>query len=168
MASGELSEVIPFVKVAFDRDPGTLILIFEDQTGKNVDFELSGPLADVLDRYRPPHTRSGPGRPKLGVVAREVSLLPRHWEWLERQSGGASAAIRRLVEQARRDDSGDERRRATDAAYRFLTVMGGNRPNYEEAIRALYAHDRDRFNDLIRDWPADIRTHAERMTAHAF
>ncbi|MCC8949515.1 DUF2239 family protein, partial [Bradyrhizobium sp. Arg62] len=106
----------------------------------------------------------GPGRPKLGVVAREITLLPRHWDWLAQQKGGASVAIRKLVDEARRSSGDKDRTRsAQDAAYRFMTVMAGNRPNYEDAIRALFAHDRRRFATLIADWPADIRDHAIRL-----
>ncbi|MFY0534142.1 DUF2239 family protein [Nannocystis pusilla] len=46
-----------------------------------------------------PPARTGPGRPKLGVVSREVSLLPRHWEWLERQPSGSR---RRCADSSRR------------------------------------------------------------------
>ncbi|MCC8978573.1 DUF2239 family protein, partial [Bradyrhizobium acaciae] len=99
--------------------------------------------------------------PKLGVVAREITLLPRHWDWLAQQKGGASVALRKLVDEARRSSGDKDRTRAAqDAAYRFMTTMAGNRPNYEDAIRALFAHDRRRFATLIADWPADIRDHA--------
>ena len=76
------------------------------------------------------------------MVAREVTLLPRHWEWLAQQSGGASVALRRLVDQARRGTEDKDRiRRAQEAAYRFMSAMAGNRPNFEDAIRALFAGD---------------------------
>ena len=103
----------------------------------------------------------GPGRPKLGVVAREITLLPRHWEWLAQQPGGASVAIRRLVEQARRSgEDKDRMRQAREAAYRFMSAMAGNKPHYEDAIRALFAGDPARFEELIAGWPADVRDHA--------
>jgi hypothetical protein len=102
-------------------------------------------------------------------VSREVSLLPRHWEWLEQQPNGASAALRRLVDQARKSETSEQRaRRAMDAAGRFLTAMAGNLPGYEEASRALYGGNRARFEELIRDWPADIRAQAERMARDVF
>jgi hypothetical protein len=110
----------------------------------------------------------GPGRPKLGVVAREVTLLPRHWEWLARQTGGASVALRKLVEEARRTgEVGHRVRQAQEAAYRFMSVMAGNRPNYEEAIRALFAGEASRFEKLIAEWPADVRRHAARLAQGA-
>ena len=113
-------------------------------------------------RALPQRIRTGPGRPKLGVVAREVSLLPRHWERLEQQPNGASAAIRRLVDEARKRDPGEERtRRAIEAAGRFLSAMAGNLPGYEEATRALFGRNRERFDELIRDWPHDIRLHVQ-------
>jgi hypothetical protein len=166
IASGPLDATLPIVKASFDRDAGALVLIFEDQTGRQVDFDLRGPLNEVLERAlpaRPAATRSGPGRPKLGVVSREVSLLPRHWDWLEQQPNGASAALRRLVDEARNRNPGEQRvRLATEAVGRFLSAMAGNLPGYEEASRALYAGNRARVEDLIRHWPADIRTYLMR------
>lgn len=125
------------------------LLCFEDTTGKQVDFNWR----------EPERASAGPGRPKLGVVSREISLLPRHWEWLETQPSGASAALRRLVDQARNSPA-DQERRAREAAGRFLSAMAGNFAGYEEATRALYAGDKERFAELIHEWPADIRDHA--------
>lgn len=168
LASGPLDQVLPAIKPWFDRDPGAPILIFEDDTGRQVDFDLRGTVSDVLARALPPPVRTGPGRPKLGVVAREVSLLPRHWEWLQQQPNGASAAIRRLVEAARKKDPDEQRARlAIEAASRFLTAMAGNLPGYEEATRALFGRNRERFDELIREWPQDIRLHIERLLAQA-
>lgn len=136
---------------------GAPVLVFEDRTGKQVDFDLRGTPEEVLARALPP---AGPGRPKLGVVAREVTLLPRHWEWLEAQPSGASAALRRLVEEASRRDPGEqEAQRAIDAASRVMTALAGDRPNYEEASRALFARDGRRFAALVREWPPDVRRH---------
>ena len=169
IASGARDGVLEALKSRFDRDVSTLILTFEDQTGRQIDFDLRGTLADVLARYRPALARVGPGRPKLGVVAREVSLLPRQWEWLEQQPSGASAAIRRLVDEARKRDPGEQQARsAIEATGRFLSAMAGNLPGYEEASRALYARKRKRFDDLIREWPKDIRLHAKRLSHGAF
>lgn len=110
----------------------------------------------------------GPGRPKLGVVAREVTLLPRHWEWLADQPGGASAALRKLVERARRTGAaGDRRRRRLEAAYRFISAIAGDRPGFEAASRALFAGDRRRFQHLIRRWPVGVREHANRLVTAA-
>jgi hypothetical protein len=169
LASGALEEILAALKSRFDQDEGTLFLIFEDQTGNQVDFDLRGTPDDVLARYHSVPVRVGPGRPKLGVVAREVSLLPRHWQWLEQQPSGASAAIRKLVDEARKRNPGEQQTRlAIDAAGRFLSAMAGNLPGYEEASRALYARNRDRFDDLIRKWPRDIRLHAQRLARSAF
>ena len=116
-----------------------------------------------------PAAPRGPGRPKLGVVAREITLLPRHWEWLAQQPGGASVAIRKLVEEARRTGEDKDRIRAgQEAAYRFMSAMAGNKPHYEEAIRALFAGDPVRFEELIAGWPADVRDHAARLAERAF
>ena len=167
--SGPLEKVLTVVKSRFDRDPGTLILLFEDQTGRQVDFDLSGPLTEVLKRALPQQVRTGPGRPKLGVIAREVSLLPRHWEWLEQQPSGASAALRRLVDEARKRDPGEQRvRLVIEATGRFLSAMAGNLPGYEEVTRALYTRSRQRFDELIRDWPQDIQLHVQHLVGEAF
>jgi hypothetical protein len=156
------------VKPRFDDDPGAPIVIFEDETGRHVDFDLRGSLAEVVARTAPPTPRSGPGRPKLGVVAREISLLPRHWEWLEQQPNGASAAIRRLVEEARKRDPEEERRRlAIEATSRVVSALAGNLPNYEEATRALFARNWTRFGELIAGWPKDIKGYAQRLADRA-
>ena len=111
----------------------------------------------------------GPGRPRLGVVAREVTLLPRHWEWLGTQPGGASAALRRLVESARRDGAGKDRvRAAQESAYRFMLAVAGNEPGFEEATRALFAGHAARFGECLAAWPPDVRAHALRVSAAAF
>jgi hypothetical protein len=169
IASGPLETTLPVVKAKFDRDASALCLIFEDQSGRQVDFDLRGTVEEVVARAFPAPPRHGPGRPKLGVVSREVSLLPRHWEWLEQQPNGASAALRRLVDEARKRDPGKERARlATEATGRILSAMAGNLPGYEEASRALYAANRARFEELILDWPGDIRAYMQRRVEEAF
>lgn len=166
LVSGPLRSVLVALKERFDVDPGERILVFEDRSGRQVDFDLRGTLDEVLARALPEPPRAGPGRPKLGVISREVSLLPRHWEWLELQPNGASAAIRRLVEEAKkRDPEGDRARLAIEAASRFMTAMAGDLPHFEEASRALFAKDHDRFGQLIREWPHDIRAHLSRLVA---
>ena len=132
IASGPLPAMLPKVKECFDGSDSALFSIFEDQTGRQVDFDLRGTLAEVLANAAPVRPRSGPGRPKLGVVSREISLLPRHWTWLEKQPNGASAALRRLVDQARKQDPDKQRARlARDATIRFMSAMAGNLPGYE-------------------------------------
>ena len=173
ITSGPLETVLPALKTRFDEGENCLVLIFDDESGRQVDFDLRGTLREVIARATPspapPAARVGPGRPKLGVVSREVSLLPGHWEWLERQPNGASAALRRLVDQAAKRDPGEQRaRRAMESAGRFLSAMAGNLPNYEEASRALYRANRGQFEELIGAWPQDIRQHACRMAQDAF
>ena len=163
VARGSAEAILPELKARFDIAP-VLFLIFDDHTGQQVDFDLEGSPADVLARVAAPKSNAGPGRPKLGVVSREVSLLPRHWEWLAAQPGGSSGAIRRLVDQARKlEPEAQEIRRQTDALYRFLSAMAGNLQGFEEAIRALYASDRSGFEALIESWTVDIREHARRL-----
>lgn len=170
LASGGLGDVALAVKAA--TNTAGPVLVFDDRTGRVVDLDLRGTDAEVLARFAPavPDSESveeGPrprGRPKLGVVAREVTLLPRHWEWLNQQPGGASVALRKLVEQARRDGGDkDTRQAARDAAYRFMAAMAGDFPGFEEASRALFAGDRDRLTDLIQGWPSDVRDHINSM-----
>ena len=180
IASGDLREVARSVRQALGRHPHASILIFDDKTSALVDVDFRGSVDDVLARIPPPEAPAadqdiavapprGPGRPKLGVVAREITLLPRHWDWLAQQKGGASVVIRRLVDEARRGgEDGNRIRLAQEAAYRFMSVMAGNRPHYEEAIRALFADDAPRFEKLIAEWPADVRDHAARLAGSAF
>jgi len=159
LATGSLDSVVLKVKSA--EGPA---LVFEDSTGKQLDFDLRGSDQDVLARLAsdPRFEKRAPGRPRLGVVSREVSLLPRHWEWLEKQPGGASASLRRLVEEAHKaTENGD--REAIDAAGRFMWALAGNLPHFEEASRALYTRDRERLAALLADWPPDVREHVERL-----
>lgn len=160
ISSGARDEMLSRVKKAEDEGKnGAPVLIFEDDTGKQVDFDLRGTLEEVKARLAI-EARTGPGRPKLGVVSREVSLLPRHWEWLERQSFGMSGSLRRLVEQAMKDEPDAENARlAREAVARVMWVMAGNLPGFEEASRALYAGDQKRVKRLMKEWPKDIRGH---------
>jgi uncharacterized protein len=167
IASGPLENVLPELKKRFDADKSVMLLVFDDATGRQVDFDLRGTEAQVLARALPAQ-RTGPGRPKLGVVSREISLLPRHWEWLEEQPSGASAALRRLVDEARRREQGRQRvRLALDAAARFMSAMAGNLPGFEEATRALYAKDRARVESLTSKWPRDVRKHMLQLIGDA-
>jgi hypothetical protein len=170
LASGALADVALAVKRA-GATPAP-IAIFDDRTGRAVDLDLRGSDAEILARLpqgavgntaqeAPASEPRGRGRPKLGVVPREVTLLPRHWEWLNAQPGGASVALRKLVDEARRvSGDRDRTREARDAAYHFMSGIAGNNPDFEEAARALFADDRTRFAELIAKWPADIRDHA--------
>ncbi|MBR0898612.1 DUF2239 family protein [Bradyrhizobium tropiciagri] len=175
IAAGDLSDVARAAKQLLERRKDAAILVFNGRTSALVDIDYRGSVDDVLARLpklAPPPSEEpaapaaprGPGRPKLGVVAREITLLPRHWDWLAQQKGGASVAIRKLIDEARRSSGDKDRTRAAqEAAYRFMTTMAGNRPNYEDAIRALFAHDRRRFTTLIADWPVDIRDHTVKL-----
>jgi hypothetical protein len=181
IASGELRDVARAAKQMLDRRKDAAILVFDGRTSAPVDIDFRGSVDDVLARLPAMSAPAvatkdidaqvprGPGRPKLGVVAREVTLLPRHWDWLSKQKGGASVAIRRLIEDARRTGEDRDRvRLAQDSAYRFMSAMAGNRPHYEEAIRALFANDAARFRELIAEWPADVRDHIAQRAEQAF
>ncbi|MFO0614675.1 MAG: DUF2239 family protein [Polyangiaceae bacterium] len=169
VALGVLQEVLPVLKRRFDKDPSDLVLVFEIETGRQVDFDLRGSLEDVLARALPaPAAERGPGRPRLGVVGREVSLLPRHWAWLEQQPSGASAAIRRLVEHAMKHEPGEARAKQIRASLsRVLAAIAGDRPGYEDALRALFRGDREGFDAAIRRWPKDVRDYASSAAAQA-
>jgi hypothetical protein len=158
------------------------VLIFDDRSSHQIEIDLRGSSADLLrrlaeaevavkpeaDETGAPAARKGPGRPRLGVVAREVTLLPRHWQWLNAQPGGASVALRRLVEEARRAYAGRDRRRAAqEAAYRFMSAMAGDAPGFEEATRALFAGDAAAFEEHTAAWPDDVRDHAALLAADA-
>jgi hypothetical protein len=158
LASGSRAEVALAVKRALDAGAGGPVLAFDSEGGQ-IDFDTRGSEAEVLARLAPPPAPPrGRGRPKLGVVPREVTLLPRHWDWLATQPGGASVALRKLVEAARGGEQ-DRRRAARDAAYRFGSAMAGDLPNFEDAMRALYAGDIDGLKAHSAVWPADVRGH---------
>jgi uncharacterized protein len=184
VASGSLAEVAVKVKETSDANPNAQILVFDALTSDLVEIDCRGSVADVLSRIPvtttddspdteipppPPATPVGPGRPRLGVVAREVTLLPRHWEWLSNQPGGASVALRKLVEQARRASAfADRVRQAQNATNRFMSAMAGDLDGYEEASRALFAADRSGFEALIANWPTDISDHLLQLAEAAF
>jgi len=156
LAAGTLAQVAAAVRRAQDEDPQSVFLVFNRETARVVDLDLRGTEQEVAARYTVPDVSAARrGRPKLGVVAREVTLLPRHWEWLARQPGGASVTLRRLVEAARKADANGARDR-TEAAYRFMSAMAGDRPGFEEAARALFAGDRSGLERLVAQWPADL------------
>lgn len=184
IASGTLSEVALAVREVLARGEQAPVLIFDDISCRPVEFDLRGTPEEILARLpgqepgeQPTPTADtaqddtprGRGRPKLGVVAREVTLLPRHWDWLNGQSGGASVALRKLVEAARlAGEDKDRKRAAQETVYRFMTALAGNLPDYEDATRALYADDRARFDDIVATWPEDVRHHTLRLAAEAF
>jgi hypothetical protein len=184
IASGNLLKVAKKVKEIIDREKQVSILIFDDLTSELIEIDFRGTMEDVLKSLekptanvesgiKPPNTaqrtQRGPGRPKLGVVSREVTLLPRHWGWLNSQPGGASVALRKLVEEARRVySSRDKVRRSQEVTYRFMSAMAGDLPGFEEATRALFKADSQRFDALIASWPVDIRDHSRKLAAAAF
>lgn len=189
IGSGPIETVALLAKPLVEASPETTVLFFDDDTGREVDLNLRGSEDEVLARLAEqfpapvaPEVHANPdaedgreaqargrGRPKLGVVAREVTLLPRHWDWLNSRPGSASVVLRKLIDEARRATAErDERQRAQQAAFVFMSAMAGNREHFEEASRALFAGERRRFLQFIEAWPADIRRHAERLATNAF
>lgn len=184
IASGPLDSVAVSVKHAIEGGAASAVLIFDDATGRSIDIDTRGSDAEVIARLAPlaatrdlagthdpaaelaevdegPSEPRGRGRPKLGVVAREVTLLPRHWEWLAAQPGGASVALRKLVEEARRANGEKDRRRlANERAYHFMSAMAGDMHGFEEATRALFANDLSRLRVQLAAWPKDVRDYA--------
>jgi hypothetical protein len=173
---GSLSDVILRVKRKQDKFPDSGFLIFSDRTGKSLDFNLSGTESDVqrrLEVYVPvvesKESGNGPGRPKLGVISREVSLLPRHWEWLANQPGGASATLRKLIEGEKKKSAPDsDPKSVQERTYRFMSVLGGDLEGYEEALRALYRKDKKSFQTNLSKWPTDVREHAYELAKPLF
>lgn len=181
VASGTLEQVVIKAKDVIDQDRLSQILIFRDSTSEQIEVDFRGTVDDVLKRLadHPDASASIPntaretsrrvGRPKLGVVAGEVTLLPRHWEWLKSQPGGASVTLRKLIDEARRDrEKQDIVRKAQEATHRFMAVMAGNGVHYEETLRALYSGDSVRFHQLIDSWAPDIRDHVKKLAVNAF
>lgn len=172
IATGDLAIVAMKARRVLDRAKNASVVVFDDATGRTIEIDYRGTAKEVGSRYTVPSDQGpqadeaprGPGRPKLGVVAREVTLLPRHWEWLGSQPGGASVALRRLVEEARKRNAGKDRiRQSQESAYRFMSTMAGNLPGFEEATRALFAANQQRFSELTRRWPADVYEYALRL-----
>jgi len=175
LVRGSLSEVVLKIKKHLGKSENSSILIFCDSTGKTMDFNFQGKQQDVIKRLEVfvssevPIENSGPGRPKLGVISREVSLLPRHWEWLANQSGGASAILRKLVEDAKKKESGDSNLKLIqEKTYKFMSVMAGDLKGYEEALRALYKKDKKNFLSQIQLWPSDIKNYLVEISSPVF
>lgn len=180
IAKGTLQHVVAFVKESLDDTKFAQLLIFNDLTGKPIDVDFRGNTAEVLQRLSSPADHAPAeeeskqatkrvGRPKLGVVSGEVTLLPRHWDWLKSQPGGASVTLRKLIDEARRSGKSESKiRLAQEASYHFMTAMAGDFPQHEEALRALYAGNQDRFYQLIDDWAPDIRDHIKTLAENAF
>ena len=177
IASGELMEVVKKVKESVDKGAALSVLIFDDKSSELIEVDFRGTMENVLSRLTNPSAldsrqsavQRGPGRPKLGVIPREVTLLPRHWEWLNSQPGGASVALRKLVEEARRMNSDrDLLRTSQGATYRFMFAMAGELPGFEEASRALFAGNSETFNKTVAVWPSDILSHLLKLSSNAF
>ncbi|MBN3854260.1 DUF2239 family protein [Paraburkholderia sp. Ac-20340] len=190
IARGAPLDVALAVKAALDQGEAASVLIFDDRDATQVEFDLRGRPADVAARLSADaawqaqtqsasedapqddigeDTPRGRGRPKLGVVAREVTLLPRHWDWLAAQPGGASVVLRKLVESARHASEAKDRvRTSRESVHRFMTALAGNLPGYEEALRALYAGERARFEAWSVDWPEGVRDYVRELAQGAF
>jgi hypothetical protein len=165
VASGSLPSVTSIVKERLEDRELLQLLIFDDSTGKQIDVHFRGKTDDLAADESPRRA----GRPKLGVVSGEVTLLPRQWEWLKGQPGGASVTLRKLIDEARRAGEEQSKVRASqEAAYYFMTAVAGNFPHYEEALRELYAGDADRFYASMEEWAPDIRNHIKRLSLDAF
>ena len=187
IARGPLDQVAFAVRDWQSRHADSTVLVFDTEQGRLIDLDLRGSDSEIVARLmaEPTNRRDaaaakstnapdsdlprGRGRPKLGVVAREITLLPRHWDWLSIQPGGASVTLRKLVDAARRSQAGSEgARTAQEACWRFMSALGGDLPGFEEASRALFARQRERFVEELQVWPVDVRTHALALAERAF
>jgi hypothetical protein len=182
IASGELAQVALKVKQVLEHDARSAVMIFDDATSEllQIDFQgsqddlvqrLSGELPPVTAEPATPAPTRRRGRPRLGVVAREITLLPKHWDWLNCQPGGASVALRRLIDDARRlhmQRGKDRQRRAQEVTFRFIQRMANHQPRYDELARALFAADHSRFHELLESWPDDLREHVRKLATDAF
>ena len=175
VSQGNIEEVAIATKKYLKKEDSARILIFSDLSGKQMDLDLSGTDKDVTDRlsvYKTADTTSsgtGPGRPKMGVKPREVSLLPTHWEWLSTQSGGASATIRRLVDEKMKTAAPkDKIKKTQETVYTFLNSIAGDLENFEDAIRFLYRQDEAKFKEAIAAWPKDLKKHTLALASEAF
>lgn len=185
LASGPAEAVVAAALARRQQNPAAALLVFDDRSGEVLDLNHQDDPAQVLRRVLgrarpepteaeqaaapPPAEARGRGRPRLGVIAREITLLPRHWDWLASQPGSASVVLRRLVDEARKRHAlRDRQRAAQQGAYRVMLALAGDRPRYEDALRALFAADRPGFDTAMAGWPADIRAYAQRVAAPAF
>jgi len=182
IAAGGIESVARIAQAAIDAGEQRIVLVFDDATAAHVSVHTRSTAEDIVGHLRrtvepkeladsesqPAARHQGPGRPKLGVIGREVTLLPRHWAWLNAQPGGASVALRKLVENARRTSvTADRVRGSQEAAYRFMVVMAGDEPGFEEATRALFAGSAERFSAHVGSWPPDVRDFATSLAAAA-
>ncbi len=171
LATGPLHDVAVAVLRAQQAQPEGNPLVFSDDTGRSADLDLRGGEDAVAARYTvaaPIEAPKGRGRPKLGVVAREVTLLPEHWDWLAAQPGGASVALRKLVHEARRKGSDRDRtRQARDRAYHAMSTLAGDLAGFEEASRALFASDHERLVAQMATWPDDVRAYVLKLAEPA-
>ncbi len=172
---GALEDIVVKIKRRIGKIENSSILVFSDSTGKSMDFNFQGTEKDVLKRLEiftseeGPIGNFGPGRPKLGVISREISLLPRHWEWLATQSGGASSTLRKLVDEAKKKEVGTFTvKQAQERVYKFMSVMAGDLKGYEEALRALYKKDEKKFLAQTEEWPRDVRNHSIELAKSVF
>jgi len=185
IAEGELLDVALASKTAADSGPTEPLLIF-DEDSQLVEIDFRGTADAVADRIRHGQKeytdsieqtadadgsdqKQKPGRPKLGVVAREVTLLPRHWDWLNVQPGGASVTLRKLIDSARKENAdGNSLKKKQEIAYRFMSAMAGNEPGFEPATRALFALDAKNFESAMATWPTDVKSHTQKLAKDLF
>lgn len=167
LASGEMMELI--LKIKQLQETTENILIFNDQTGRQTDFDYTGSEQEIRERYAEPEPTKKVGRPKLGVISREITLQKKHWDWLDQQSASASAIIRKLIDKELDDPNSESNKMlAKQATDRFMLAMLGNMPNYEEATRALYQGDREVFFKMIQDYPKDLKKYLIQKTQNIF
>tara|TARA_B100001013_G_scaffold338302_1_gene259147 strand:+ start:260 stop:835 length:576 start_codon:yes stop_codon:yes gene_type:complete len=156
IAQGELPAVIREAQRQF---PEAEPCLYKLDNGKRVDIDWRGDAEEVIKRLPaalvPPAEKRG--RPKLGVISKEVTLLPEHWEWLSVQRGGASTTLRRLIDSAMSSMTpAQERRIKQDQLYSMMRVFE-DEAGFEAASRALYRLDEAAFSQAIGNWPEALQ-----------
>jgi|SRR5690606_163992 len=176
IASGAIIDVIHDIQRYVVHAPDAGVAVFDDATGERIELDWCSPELQLVAQLTAPRlaatwtakpaaeTPRGPGRPRLGVVAREVTLLPVHWSWLNSQPGGASATLRKLVDEAQKaQELRESVRRSQEAAYRFMVFAAAGLPGYDEALRAMHAGDPSQFDGSTSAWPDDVRLYARQL-----
>lgn len=168
IAFGECAQVLAQIgSMTFPQD--TSIRVFGDETGECLDFDLRVKVLTKSAMGKSALSTSvvrSMGRPRLEVVAGEVPLLPRHWEQFDRQPGGTSVALRRMVDEGRKIGQGrDSVRAPRETACRSMRNMAGALPGYEHAARALFRGNKALFEKAVAHWPADFGAQRSKPTA---
>lgn len=167
LAGGNPADVARAIKAVLQGGERRILRVFRDHDAMPATFDATldvDAISNALLETRGGSGRRGQGRPRLGVFAREVTLLPRHWAWLSAQPGGASVTLRKLVDAASHAPFADREERPEAAGLdRFVTAMASMLPWNKEALRAFMLGEEERFVAISENWPADLRDYARQL-----